>query len=103
MTSVESETRDGEARITIGSAWQTDPDRLRIDATRRIEGAANAPLDELSVETTTDRAHGMTRTEVHCAECGGHLGHVFPDGPAPTGERYCMNGIALSFEPKETK
>lgn len=56
VTSLESETRDGEARITIGSAWQTDPDRLRIDVTRRIEGAATIPLDDLSVETTTDLA-----------------------------------------------
>jgi HAE1 family hydrophobic/amphiphilic exporter-1 len=54
VTSLESETRDGEARITIGSAWQTDPDRLRIDVTRRIEGAATIPLDDLSVETMTD-------------------------------------------------
>jgi HAE1 family hydrophobic/amphiphilic exporter-1 len=56
VTSLESETRDGEARITLGSAWQTDPDRLRIDVTRRIEGAAGIPLDDLSVETTTDLA-----------------------------------------------
>jgi HAE1 family hydrophobic/amphiphilic exporter-1 len=55
VTAVESETRDGEARITVGSAWQTDPDRLRIDVTRRIEGAAIVPVDELTVETTTDR------------------------------------------------
>ena len=54
VTSLESDTRDGEARITIGSAWQTDPDRLRIDVTRRIEGAATIPLDDLSVETMTD-------------------------------------------------
>ena len=54
VTSIESETRDGQARITIGSAWQTDPDRLRIDVARRIEGAAAAPLDDLSVETVTD-------------------------------------------------
>ena len=53
-----------------------------------------------AVGTTEDRSHFMRRTEVHCAHCGGHLGHVFPDGPKPTGERYCMNGVALRFEPK---
>ena len=53
-----------------------------------------------AVGTTEDRSHFMRRTEVHCANCGGHLGHVFPDGPKPTGERYCMNGVALRFEPK---
>jgi peptide-methionine (R)-S-oxide reductase len=53
-----------------------------------------------AVETTTDRTLGMERTEVHCARCKGHLGHVFPDGPRPTGLRYCMNGISLDFEPK---
>jgi peptide-methionine (R)-S-oxide reductase len=52
------------------------------------------------VGTTTDRTFGMTRTEVHCGDCGGHLGLVFPDGPPSTGLRYCMNGVALAFEPK---
>ncbi len=75
---------DSQTKYESGSGWPS--------FYKPLEGA---------VGTSDDGSHLMRRTEVHCAKCGGHLGHVFPDGPRPTGERYCMNGVSLKFDPAE--
>jgi peptide-methionine (R)-S-oxide reductase len=78
-------------------------DQPLFEAKRKFESGTGWPsFDDPvagSVETTIDRSHGMVRTEVHCATCGSHLGHIFEDGPPPTHLRYCINGVAMNFIP----
>ena len=73
---------DSDTKYESGSGWPSFTD----------------PKDRENVELIEDRSHGMIRTEVTCARCGSHLGHVFPDGPGPSGERFCMNSLALQLD-----
>jgi peptide-methionine (R)-S-oxide reductase len=77
------------------------PDQYQVLRREATEPPFTSPLDK-AVGTTRDTSFGEVRTAVHCRRCGGHLGHVFDDGPKPTGLRYCMNGLAMTFKPTTT-
>lgn len=105
----------GTERAFTGEFWDHHGDGVYVcggcglplyDSETKFESGTGWPsfwaaVDESAVATETDMAFGMVRTELLCARCGGHLGHVFPDGPKPTGERHCINSVSLDFVPRK--